>query len=220
MKIMKRPYPPEQDHHFDDDEEFMESGGLLHFEPANNDLWPWIKETFLHEWAALHNPDHEHLLSLDIPDISFLWAYNTCEAKEKRVLGQTEKVMINVGGWKKSRQEVQYIEWFGDVPDFLITLDARVCQVMSDVDFMALIEHELYHIGHKRNKNTGEFEYTSMGEPRLFLRGHDVEEFHGVVQRYGASPDVQKMVELANNGPTISRANIAHACGTCLLKLA
>ncbi len=30
---------------------------------------------------------------------------------------------------------------------------------------------------------------------------------------------VQKMVELANDGPTISRANIAHACGTCLLKL-
>ncbi|MDN5621791.1 MAG: transposase, partial [Acinetobacter sp.] len=24
----------------------------------------------------------------------------------------------------------------------------------------------------------------------------------------------------ANDGPTISRANIAHACGTCLLKLA
>jgi len=83
-----------------------------------------------------------------------------------------------------------------------------------------LVEHELYHIGHKWNAKAEMFEYNSMGEPRLFLRGHDVEEFHGVVQRYGASPDVQKMVELANDGPTISRANIAHACGTCLLKLA
>ena len=60
----------------------------------------------------------------------------------------------------------------------------------------------------------------STGEYKYYLRPHDVEEFHGVVQRYGASPDVQKMVELANDGPTIGKAKIAHACGTCLLKLA
>lgn len=219
---MKRPYPPIQDNQNTDveDDEFIETGGLLHFEPANNDLWPWIQETFLETWGELHNPDHEHLLSFQPPEISFLWAYTKCEAKERRVLGQTEKVMINVGGWKRDRQEMQLIDWFGDVPKYLITLDARVCQVMSDVDFCALVEHELYHIGHKRNKESGEFEYTSAGEPRLFLRGHDVEEFHGVVKRYGASTDVQKMVELANNGPTIGKAKIAQACGTCLLKLA
>lgn len=217
---MKRPYPPEQDNPYADDEDLIDSGGLLHFEPANNDLWPWIEETFLCEWGKLHNPDHEHLLSFQPPEISFLWAYAKCEAKDKRVYGQTEKVMINVGGWRKQRQELQLINWFGDVPKYIITLDARVCQVMSDTDFCSLVEHELYHIGHKKNKDSGEFEYTSVGEPRLYLRGHDVEEFHGVVQRYGASEEVQKMVNLANEGPTISRANIAHACGTCLLKLA
>ncbi|QGA44730.1 transposase [Acinetobacter nosocomialis] len=217
---MKRPYPPEQDNPYADDEDLIDSGGLLHFEPANNDLWPWIEETFLCEWGKLHNPDHEHLLSFQPPEISFLWAYAKCEAKDKRVYGQTEKVMINVGGWRKQRQELQLINWFGDVPKYIITLDARICQVMSDTDFCALVEHELYHIGHKKNKDSGEFEYTSVGEPRLYLRGHDVEEFHGVVQRYGASEEVQKMVNLANEGPTISRANIAHACGTCLLKLA
>ncbi|MDG9795326.1 putative metallopeptidase [Acinetobacter baumannii] len=216
---MKRPYPPEQDSPYADDEDLIDSG-LLHFEPANNDLWPWIEETFLCDWGKLHNPDHEHLLSFQPPEISFLWAYAKCEAKDKRVYGQTEKVMINVGGWRKQRQELQLINWFGDVPKYIITLDARVCQVMSDTDFCALVEHELYHIGHKKNKDSGEFEYTSVGEPRLYLRGHDVEEFHGVVQRYGASEEVQKMVNLANEGPTISRANIAHACGTCLLKLA
>ncbi|MCE6002296.1 putative metallopeptidase [Acinetobacter pittii] len=217
---MKRPYPPEQDNPYADDEDLIDSGGLLHFEPANNDLWPWIEETFLCKWGKLHNPDHEHLLSFQPPEISFLWAYAKCEAKDKRVYGQTEKVMINVGGWRKQRQELQLINWFGDIPKYIITLDARVCQVMSDTDFCALVEHELYHIGHKKNKDSGEFEYTSVGEPRLYLRGHDVEEFHGVVQRYGASEEVQKMVNLANEGPTISRANIAHACGTCLLKLA
>ncbi|MBD0446149.1 transposase [Acinetobacter nosocomialis] len=217
---MKRPYPPEQDNPYADDEDLIDSGGLLHFEPANNDLWPWIRETFLETYGKLYNQDHEHLLSFQPPEISFLWAYAKCEAKDKRVYGQTEKVMINVGGWRKQRQELQLINWFGDIPKYIITLDARVCQVMSDTDFCALVEHELYHIGHKKNKDSGEFEYTSVGEPRLYLRGHDVEEFHGVVQRYGASEEVQKMVNLANEGPTISRANIAHACGTCLLKLA
>ena len=168
----------------------------------------------------LYNQDHEHLLSFQpLRFLSYGLTLNVRQ-KDKRVYGQTEKVMINVGGWRKQRQELQLINWFGDIPKYIITLDARVCQVMSDTDFCALVEHELYHIGHKKNKDSGEFEYTSVGEPRLYLRGHDVEEFHGVVQRYGASEEVQKMVNLANEGPTISRANIAHACGTCLLKLA
>ena len=102
---MKRPYPPIQDNQNTDveDDEFVETGGLLHFEPANNDLWPWIRETFLESWGKLHNPDHEHLLSFQPPEISFLWAYTKCEAKDRRVLGQTERVMINVGGCRRRR---------------------------------------------------------------------------------------------------------------------
>ncbi|WP_346763061.1 putative metallopeptidase, partial [Acinetobacter baumannii] len=69
-----------------------------------NDLWPWIRETFLETYGKLYNQDHEHLLSFQPPEISFLWAYAKCEAKDKRVYGQTEKVMINVGGWRKQRQ--------------------------------------------------------------------------------------------------------------------
>jgi hypothetical protein len=33
------------------------------------------------------------------------------------VLGQCEKVMFNVGGWRKARQEQQMRDWFGFVPD-------------------------------------------------------------------------------------------------------
>ncbi len=55
---------------------------------------------------------------------------------------------------------------------------------------------------------------------KIHLRDKYTCQCCGVVQRYGASEEVQKMVNLANEGPTISRANIAHACGTCLLKLA
>ena len=211
---MKRPYPPIQD---EIDENDIDSGGLLHFEPANNDLWPWIKETFLAEYSDLYNEDHEHLNSIDPPDISFLWAYSTCKAKGRRVLGQTEKLMINVGGWKKNRQEVQLIEWFGDVPKYIITLDARVCQVMSDVDFCALVEHELYHIGQERNEE-GELMWSaSTGLPKLYLRGHDVEEFHGVVKRWGASESVKRLVEITKNAPFVSDFNVSACCGNCVI---
>ena len=39
----------------------------------------------------------------------------------------------------------------------------------------------------KFNKDTG--------QPVLTLRGHDVEEFTGVVRRYGASKEVQELVD-------------------------
>ena len=52
------------------------------------------------------------------------------------------------------------------------------------------------------------------------MRGHDVEEFVGVVRRYGASPDVQALVDAANKPAEVGKLNISRACGTCLLKLA
>jgi hypothetical protein len=53
------------------------------------------------------------------------------------------------------------------------------------------------------------------------MRGHDVEEFVGVVARYGAeATGVAAIVDAAKAGPTIGRASIAGVCGTCSLKVA
>lgn len=207
---MKRPYPPEWVLEISDDMS-------MNFCPAP-EITDWLHQGILNPESKLYNEEHEHLI--EHSGVKFLWAECGFAKQGRDIHGQAEIVAFRASGWQKDRQEAQMINWFGDIPKYIITLDARVCQVMSDTDFCALVEHELYHIGHKKNKDSGEFEYTSVGEPRLYLRGHDVEEFHGVVQRYGASEEVQKMVNLANEGPTISRANIAHACGTCLLKLA
>ncbi len=54
----------------------------------------------------------------------------------------------------------------------------------------------------------------------LKLRGHDIEEFVGVVRRYGASVEVQEMIDAANKPAEVAHLNVARACGTCLLKLA
>ncbi|WP_410176759.1 putative metallopeptidase [Sinorhizobium medicae] len=61
----------------------------------------------------------------------------------------------------------------------------------------------------------------STGRPVFTIRGHDVEDFVGVVRRYGAdAAGVRAIVDAANRPPEIARAQIAHACGTCQLRLA
>jgi hypothetical protein len=111
------------------------------------------------------------------------------------------------------------IEWFGRVPSFLITLAADYCAQCSDVEFCALVEHELYHLAHELDE-FGSPKFTKDGLPKIALRGHDVEEFVGVVRRYGASPEVARMVEAAKQSPEAGNINIARACGTCLLRAA
>ncbi|WP_038910927.1 putative metallopeptidase [Dickeya dadantii] len=184
--------------------------------PAN-DIHDWISDNIISDAGYLHNPDHVHLAEADI---AFLWASNAFEKKGRAVLGQCEEVMMRAGGWQKARMEQQMHEWFGRIPKFIITLAADYCSQCSDLEFCALVEHELYHIAQatddfgapKFNKETG--------QPVLTLRGHDVEEFTGVVRRYGASKEVQELVDAANAPAEVAHIDIARSCGTCMLKLA
>lgn len=175
-------------------------------------LAAWAQQTILAEDGPLHNPDHAHLLDADL---GFLWASSAFTKRGRTVVGQAEQVMIRAGGWQKARQEQQLREWFGHVPEFLITLAADYCAECSDTEFCALLEHELYHVGQATDE-FGAPAFYKDGRPKLMLRGHDVEEFVGVVRRYGASAQVAQLVEAAKRPPAVSSANIAHACGTCL----
>jgi len=116
--------------------------------------------------------------------------------------------------------EQQMYEWFGHIPDFIITLAADYCAQCSDLEFCALVEHELYHIAQETDEFGAPKFYRDSGLPKLKLRGHDVEEFVGVVRRYGASHDVQQLVDVANRPAEVAQLDIARACGTCMLKLA
>ena len=195
----------------------------------NPDLKPYIRlipAKGVHEWlhaeilnydGKLHNPDHFHLLEADIV---FMWASSAFYKKGRTVLGQCEEVMMRAGGWQKARMEQQMYEWFGRIPDFIITLAADYCAQCSDLEFCALVEHELYHIAQETDEFGAPKFYRDSGLPKLKLRGHDVEEFIGVVRRYGASHDVQQLVDVANRPAEVAHIDIARACGTCMLKLA
>ncbi|MCU4389971.1 hypothetical protein KTH73_04415 [Acinetobacter courvalinii] len=209
-----RPFPPT---------ELMdkaEEDEAIRLAPAP-DLMDWVVKNFLTIGGPLHNSDHDHIAEL-IHDseefLAFVWASSACIAKKRMVLGQCEKVMFNQGGWRKARQEQQMRDWFGYVPVYLITIDASFCEQASDRDFCALTEHELYHIGVERDPEDGEPIYSDMtGLPKHYLAGHDVEEFVGVVKRWGASEDVKRLVEVAKQAPFVNDVNISKCCGTCLI---
>lgn len=205
-----RPVPP--------DALFDGSNWIRPIMPADG-VTEWVNETLLRDGAPLHNPDHEHLVDADV---AYLWAAVENVRQMRRVVGQCEEVMIRAGGWQRARQEQQLCEWFGRVPAFLITLDAHYARECSELQWCALVEHELMHIA-QRTDAFGAPAFTKEGFPKLGLRAHDVSEFVGIVARYGTGgpdSDISKMVRAANAGPMVSPVSIAHACGTCLLRSA
>ncbi|HAV5512033.1 TPA: hypothetical protein JI079_17910 [Acinetobacter baumannii] len=208
-----RPFPPQELIDKADEEE------AIRLAPAP-DLMNWVIANFLTIGGPFHNPDHDHIAEL-IHDneefLAFAWASSACMAKKRMVLGQCEKVLFNQGGWKKARQEQQMRDWFGYVPVYLITIDASYCDQATDRDFCALIEHELYHIGVERDEDGDPIISEMTGLPKHYLAGHDVEEFVGVVKRWGADESVKRLIEVAKQAPFVSDVNISKCCGTCLI---
>lgn len=200
-----RPFPPA---------DLLESPWLI-LQPAT-DVWAWVEREILATTGSIHNEDHAHLIDANI---SVLWASSGFAKQGRVVLGQAEQVMFRAGGWQKARQEQQMRDWFGEEPDYLITLAADYCTQCTDAEFCALVEHELYHIAQATDQY-GAPKFTQEGLPKLQMRGHDVEEFVGVVRRYGAGKDVQQLIDAASRPPEVAKINISRACGTCLLKLA
>lgn len=205
----KRPMPPMA---------LWEDPQTLAFIPAPEVL-EWLTAEILDDTGSIHNPDHSHLKDAQL---RVIWASGPSKSKGRAVVGMAEKVAFMCNAWQKGRQERQMVDWFGFVPDYLITLDGDYCSKCTDAAFCALVEHELYHIAHMTDA-FGAPAFTQEGYPKLGIRGHDVEEFVGVVRRYGVGdPDsaLARLAAAARDTPEVDRVHIAGACGTCLLKAA
>lgn len=182
------------------------------------ELHDWVRETFIEDGAVLENEDHKHLR---FASLGVLWSSVPNSRQGRTVVGQAEGGTPRaMGRWAKARAEQQITEWFGEIPDFILTFSADYVAQASDAEFMALVEHELYHCGQERDA-FGAPKFRQSGLPAFTIRGHDVEEFVGVVRRYGADASgVRDLVEAASHEPLIARASIAQACGTCMLRAA
>jgi putative metallopeptidase len=181
------------------------------------ELSTWLTETFIVDGAPLLNEDHAHL---SFARIGALWTSVPNSRSGRTIVGQAE-FLKNSGGamgkWARAAREQQLEEWFGEAPDFLITIDAGYAAQCTDAAFCALIEHEAYHCGIERDE-FGAPRFSKAGTPIFGLRGHDVEEFVGVVRRYGAdAAGVRDMVDAASKQPEVAVASIAAACGNCMM---
>lgn len=201
--VAGRPRPPE---HLIDPVREPEA-----FVPAH-DVTAWIQKNII-GGGPLYNGDHWHL---EDAVIGVLWTNVENGKKGRSIVGTAE---VPTGhGWSGARSFFQLRSWFGELPQFIITLDSVYCAAIDDASFCALVEHELYHCQIKTNR-AGEPLYDEEGRPVPRIQGHDVEEFIGVVERYGAgaaSGGVAAMVEVARRRPLIAAADIEEACcGTC-----
>jgi hypothetical protein len=168
------------------------------------ELETWLRSTFIDEGSPLQNDDHFHLR---LAGIGVLWTSVENSRQGRRVVGQAERGEPAVlGKWAKARAELQIVQWFGDLPDFILTFDASYAANCSGAQWCALCEHELSHCGVERDMYGAPKFKKSTGLPAFTLRGHDVEEFVGVVRRYGAAAaGVQAMIDVpprARRSPT------------------
>lgn len=206
---VSRPHPPEHLARFAmGDDVFL----------AAPDVEAWARATFIAPDAILRNDEHAHLR---FARIGFLWTNVPNGRHGKSIIGMCEACPPHVmGKWARGRAEQQIRAFWPDLamlggPDFIITLYAPYCAKASDASFAALVEHELYHAGQEIDE-FGNPKFTKAGTPKFAMRGHDIEEFVGVVKRYGAkAAGAAVFAEALKAGPTIAQAELDWACGVC-----
>lgn len=196
-----RPFPPED----------MIEDTSIRFEPAH-DLLEWARSTFIDEAADLVNEDHAHLR---VATIGMLWTNVPNGRHGRRIVGQCEMGLPPANKWSRSRVQLQLQQWFGDVPDFVLTFDAHYASTCSDVAFAALVEHELLHAGQERDP-FGAPKFRRNGMPAFALRGHDFEGFVGIAARYGIiEAGVQELMDALMKKPLFTAEQVGFCCGTC-----
>lgn len=178
------------------------------------ELSQWVRDTFLDMDSPLYNEEHAHLEDFDI---GWIWAAKPAQNRQHLVWGQARIITTADSKWSQQMALAQLEDLLGRVPDAIVTICAEYARMCDDDAFCALIEHELYHFGHAEDENGPRF--NREGLPVIEIRGHDIEEFVGVVRRYGlVDGNMRAMAKALADGPEIGRANIAKACGTCHLR--
>jgi hypothetical protein len=208
-----RPYPPADLFAGEDEDGGLDFAGR--FIPAP-ELSAWLQSVFVEAAGPLANEDHAHLVDAHL---GCLWTNVENVTKRKRIAGTAEIPMPPAasGKWARAMWERQQVDWFGAVPSFRLIFDAHLAMEADHASWCAWCEHELYHCAQGLDE-FGDPRWRKDGSPVYAMRGHDAEEFVGVVRRYGpgaAAGGVAELVSAASLPPEIARATIDATCGTC-----
>jgi hypothetical protein len=182
-------------------------------------LRDWTREVFIQEGGALQNSDQEHLQHARI---GMCWTTVEWHRKDKRIAGEAQLARPQgSNAWSKARERRQLRRMFDEfeaLPDFLITVNADWVTGRLDEGtpyaVCALIEHELYHCAQGTDADGFPAFDSQTGRPKWTIDPHDVEEFVGVAERYGAATDdLQRMQGALRRGPTVEEATVEATCG-------
>lgn len=185
----------------------------------------WVEAALFDPASPLHNPDHQTLATFEA-EIGWAWVTETRAKAGRRVLGEARLGKPSGDRWQQAYKRRAYLDLFGFEPDFVVTIDAAFVAHALDTgrpaDVLAVAEHEVYHLGVERDR-FGVERWTDAGRPVWGLRGHDVEEFAGVVRRWGvaasaAGPLAEAVRHVDAHGPEFAAADLAGlcACGSAL----
>lgn len=206
--ILQRPLPPDA---------LVTMDGLTApdtFVPAP-EIEQWIRDAFLASDGPLHWPGHQHLQAASI---GCLWTSAENVKAGRRIVGQAEMPnRVRGGRWQQARAMQQLREWFGHVPDFLLTIDALYAAECDDRSWCCLVEHELRHCGQAEDEFGCPRFNKDTGEPVFTLVGHDIEAFVMDAARYGpealGDDAVNFLIAAAGSDKRLSDTQIAMACG-------
>lgn len=201
-----RPFPPEI--------LLEEYVGIIYFIPAP-ELNVWVRKTFFDSASPLFNFEHLHLTKAHI---GYLWTNVPFVKQMKEIAATAEMPFFRGSAWQKNRQILQMQEWFGGIPDFLITFDAQLAQKATDLQFCARTEHELYHCAQAVDEFGSPKFRADSDMPVFALKGHDVEEHTGVMRRYGprgCAGATLEFLEAAQREPEVGEVEILGVCGNC-----
>ena len=80
-----------------------------------------------------------------------------------------------------------------------------------------MLDHELYHFAQATDRFGAPRFNEATGRPRFCIKRHDVEEFVGVVRRFGVlGESMTSLMIAASEAPEVAPAKLAQSCGTCL----
>jgi len=145
----------------------------------------------------LRLPEFEHLRAGEAR-VVYLMRVDPVIKAGRQVLGTC--YLPTVQGSLKPLFDWLLADRFGNDPpiDFLIVLDTEYWQPASELKGEILVYHELMHCGQAVDKHGADRFDPVTGQPIWCIRGHDVEEFVAVVERYGQhNDDIRRFVAAA-----------------------
>lgn len=140
---------------------------------------------------------HEHLVTYDLP-IIYLFAKDPPKVRGQEAAGTAQKIsglnayLFALGQREALKKAGHEVPSFLDNPVeekgfFVITIWYSAWRAYTPEQRMALVDHELAHCSFKESAD---------GEILPAMRGHDVEEFYEIAERWGAwDAGLQKLFE-------------------------